>query len=329
MLFKKTLKDYAENLFAIGGHWHQKRKQKGRSIINKTIYNNAYLTRNFIIPFWGDLRPQKISVKIINEKLITAKSAKGLELAYSTKNKILSCLSEIFTYLAEEELVKTNPVKSTVRFSSAIINKRGALSPDEMHKLFPRSHGELLRIWRRQIYICAFLILRDTGLRPNELVALQWKDWHPELKFFPVTKAIEAATRAKIKSTKTGAVKPAIVSPVTAREIMLLKNSRPKILPETFIFAAQDDLPLSVHTLSRNFHCGVRRAGINRPEITPYWLRHTFNTRMLEVLPDEAVRTLMGHRAAYLTEHYRDADVNSLIREARKIHKIIKKNKLF
>jgi integrase len=70
-------------------------------------------------------------------------------------------------------------------------------------------------------------------------------------------------------------------------------------------------------------------AEIGRDDLTPYWLRHTFNTRAIETLPDDVVRRLMGHSTEAMTRHYQDADVDSLIREAEKIRETVDASRLY
>jgi len=183
---------------------------------------------------------------------------------------------------------------------------------------------ELLRIWRKQIFATAYLVLKDTGLRPGELRALQWSDWYPDLCFFPITKAIESGKRDKIKGTKTGSIKPAVVSEQTAVELERLRSEVKDYSPEKFIFANKKGLPLTIHDIAYNFKAGVKRAGLDS-RYSPYWLRHTFNTRMLDILPDEIVRLLMGHETEAMTRHYRHPDIESLKREALKIREIFNK----
>jgi integrase len=198
----------------------------------------------------------------------------------------------------------------------------------DIKKLFPNNCVELKKIWRTQKYICAFLILRDTGLRPGELVALKWRDWNSEIKFFPILRAIESGSRDREKRTKTGATKPAIITDQTAAEIEALrKKIKPK--PEDYIFANKYGIPYGTHRLSWNFHKAVERAGINRPELTPYWLRHTFNTRSLESMPDDLVRHLMGHNTESMSRHYRHADAESLAREAVRIREQVNACRLY
>jgi integrase len=197
-----------------------------------------------------------------------------------------------------------------------------------MRRLFPPDHGGMKKFFISQKYICAFLVLRDTGLRPGELIALRWRDWLPELRMFPVMRAIESGTRAHEKGTKTGAAKPAMVTVQAAEEIeRLRKKVKPE--PEQFIFANYKNVPFDTHRLNWAFHRAVRLAGLGRDDLTLYWLRHTFNTRSLETLPDDVVRRLMGHSTEAMTRHYRDADADSLIREAEKIRETVDANRLY
>ena len=221
-----------------------------------------------------------------------------------------------------------NPVRDVVRCNSYPEQPRSALPTGEIKKLFPQDRKELKRIWRTQKYICAFLILRDTGLRPGELVALRWADWNPEIKFFPILRAIESGSKDRVKGTKTGATKPAIITDQTASEIEALrKKVKPK--PEDYIFCNKHGTPYGTHRLSWNFHKSVERAGLMRPELTPYWLRHTFNSRMLEIHTTETVQLLMGHNTEAMTRHYRHADVESLTRTARKIKDTVNAARLY
>lgn len=141
---------------------------------------------------------------------------------------------------------------------------------------------------------------------PGELRALQWGDWYFDLRFFPVIKAIESGTRDKIKGTKTGSVKPAVVSEQTANELEILGCSVKDCTPEKFIFANRRGYPLIIWSIAYNFRAGVLSAGLDRP-YSPYWLRHTFNTRMLDISPDKTARLGFYIKATQNTQGMLDA----------------------
>jgi len=322
------IKDYG-NLFETNGYWRYKRAEKKKFFTDKSMTTRNAVMNNWIIPLWGDVNPKKLTVKMIDQAMMGSTSELTKRpLAGATRNRILSVLSEMYVHLIEEGHLRINPVRDVVRCNSYPEKPRSALPIGEMKKLFPCNRSELKWIWRTQKYVCAFLILRDTGLRPGELTALKWRDWNSEIKFFPILRAIESGSKGKEKGTKTGATKPAILTDQTAAEIEALrKKVKPK--PDDYIFANKHGIPYATHRLSWNFHKAVERAGINRPELTPYWLRHTFNSRMLESMPDDLVRRLMGHNTEGMTRHYRHADAESLAREASRIREQVNAARLY
>jgi hypothetical protein len=106
----------------------------------------------------------------------------------------------------------------------------------------------------------------------ENLFVLKWSDWLPALRFFPVMKVIESGTRNHEKGTKTGATKPAMVTEQAAEEMERLRK-KVKPQPGQFIFANRKGIPFDVHRLDWAFHRAVRMAGLDHPELTPYWLR--------------------------------------------------------
>lgn len=311
------IKDFAE-LFALDGYWRYKRAEKKKFFTDKSMKTRSAVMQNWIVPLWGEQNPKWLTVRIIDQAMLGVTSdLTHRPLAGATRNRILSVLSEVYVHLIEEGLLKINPVRDVVRCNSYPEQPRSALPMNDVKALFPSDHNELKRIWRTQKYICAFLILRDTGLRPGELVALKWADWNPEIKFFPILRAIESGSK-KEKGTKTGSTKPAIITDQTAVEIELLRK-KIKPMPKDYVFANKYGIPYSTHRLSWNFHQAVERAKIDRPELTPYWLRHTFNSMMLETSTTETVQLLMGHNTEAMTKYYRHANAESLARTAVKI----------
>ncbi|MDR3147768.1 MAG: site-specific integrase, partial [Treponema sp.] len=287
------ISDYAD-LFALDGVWRKKRAEKKIYFTDKSLRTRAAIMHNYIMLLWGSEDPRKLTVRMIDLAMegITSKLTER-PLAGATRNRILSVLSELYLYLIEEDRAKINPVLNVTRCRSQPEHPRGAVSIATMKQLFPVDHAGMRKLYVSQKYICAFLVLRDTGLRPGELIALRWRDWHPDLRFFPVMRAIESGTRTNEKGTKTGATKPAMVTQQAAGEMeRLRKKVKPE--PEQFIFANYKGIPFDTHRLNWAFRRAVKLADIGRDDLTPYWLRHTFNTRALETLPDDVVRRLMG-----------------------------------
>jgi len=321
------ISDFAD-LFSQDGFWRTKRAEKKKYFTDKSMVTRNAVMRNWIIPLWGDVNPKKLTVKLIDSAMMgTMSRLTKRSLAGATRNRILSVLSEMYVHLIEEGELRINPVRDVVRCNSYPEQPRSALPLKEIRLLFPNDHAELFRIWRTQKYVCAFLILRDSGLRPGELVALRWRDWNPDIKFFPILGAIESGSK-KEKKTKTGATKPAILTDQAAAELEILRK-KVKPNPDDYIFANKHNVPYGTCRLTRNFREAVARAGINRPELTPYWLRHTFNSRLLETSSTELVQLLMGHNTESMTKRYRHADSESLARTATKIREQVNASRLY
>jgi integrase len=202
--FMAVIKDYAD-LFAPDGYWRKKRAEKRIYFTDKSLKTRQGILTNYIVPLWGKYHPKKLTVRIIDTPMMGITSEfTSKQLAGATRNRILSVLSELYFHLIEKGVVKTNSVVNVVRCRSRPEYPRGALSLEIIKKLFSESHEALKKIWYSQKYICAFLILKDTGLRPGELVALKWSDWRVDLRFFPIIRAIESGTKDQEKETKTG-----------------------------------------------------------------------------------------------------------------------------
>jgi integrase len=319
----RSLEYYAKGLFDEDGSWITFIRNKGYNVIEKTLKNKKSILDHYIIPFWGRLKPDEITIKKINSKLFTAKSIKsGKPLSFSTKNSILFQLSSILGYLIEEDILGNNIVHKVRKFNTSPQNPRGIILDFDLMRLFPVDHEGLLKIWRNQMFACAFLIMRDTGMRNNEILGLKWGDWYKELGVITILRAIEAGTKDRENKTKTGHPRVALVSDQASEELEIFRREK-RALPNEYIFSRKDRKPVFEQRLTTAFHLAVKRAEINRPDYTPYWLRHTFASNLLDNYPFDMARRLMGHTNLDTTLGYRSRNLESLLKEA-KFMKVIK-----
>jgi integrase len=76
---------------------------------------------------------------------------------------------------------------------------------------------------------------------------------------------------------------------------------------------------VSNQAIIKAFRRGLAWAGIDEPDWTPYWLRHSFGTYQMETLSDGEISSLMGNGVAVLRQHYQHPDDDTLYRKTRGI----------
>jgi integrase len=148
------------------------------------------------------------------------------------------------------------------------------------------------------------LVFNDTGSRPGEVRALRWRDIDFSRRFIPVKKAIETGTKDREKETKTGASKAAFLTKRTAQELAVWLAGTAHGGDDDYVFTLDGAVPVTNSETLAAFRRGVRAAGLRRPELTTYWLRHSFGTYMMEVLDDKEIARLMGNSPAILKKVY-------------------------
>jgi integrase len=183
--------------------------------------------------------------------------------------------------------------------------------------MFPADRIELCRIWGDLTTATMFLVAADAGLRPQEVAALDWSDWYPDMGGFVVHQAADG--RRGIKGLKTAGKgaerKPALVSKRTAGYLAEMAK------PAGFVFPAADGGPYRVDGMGKRFLAGLEAAGVPREGRVLYCLRHTFNTAARSLLGDDAtVRDMMGHRTRDMTANYdhpEDAEILARVQAQR------------
>lgn len=308
------LSAYLEGFFDAGGEWARRCEARGRHIGDGYLANRRSILEAHVRPMWGDLVPGSITARQVEDDLIP------LKLAGATKNKIASTLSIVLADLAARGLIDRNPLAEMAQFSRAPMTPRVALSRDDLARIYPATHGALIRVWGSAMWASLMCLFNDTGLRPGEARALRWADWWPEERFLPIRHAIEATTVATVKGLKTEregvAARPAFVSVRTKQELELWRAESRHGEPGDFIFSLDGKTPITGAGIVKAFRRGLKEAKVEGDTWTPYNLRHSFGTYSLEALDDAGLFTLMGHTNMATSSVYRHPDDLTLLRNA-------------
>ena len=292
--------------------------EKQRNYHDKYYQTHQARLDTYVIPELGAFKPSDIKRGDIDNWPLKLTKPNGKRLSGATKNKIASTMNIVFEELADLEILETNPLTGLKPFNQAPEKPRGAIDRESIQRL-SRSREESLRVWRSPLWASMMLAFKDTGGRPGEVRALTWGDIDIQKRFAPIRKGIARGTADKVKGTKTGAVKAGFLTARTIQELALWRSISAFQQDEDFVFTMIGRAPVTNRTVLRAFRRGLKQAGIDNDEWTPYWLRHTFGTYQMEVLERDEIRKLMGHITAATTRIYQHPDDQTLYRATESI----------
>lgn len=200
-------------------------------------------------------------------------------------NRDIECLRHLLYWAVDERLIAANPI-ARIRLERERRKKKPVLSLDEEALLLAAASPHL-----REITIVAL----DTGMRRGEILHQRWDDvdFARQLLYVSHSKTPEGEARE---------------IPLTKRVFRLLVE---KQKPNGLIFTFQGK---SIGSLKTGWRTAIRKAGIRHVRF--HYLRHTFNTRLLELGVVREVRmALLGHTFGDTHESYEHVEL-PLKREA-------------
>lgn len=207
------------------------------------------------------------------------------QLTETTVNRDIECLRHLLYWAVDEGILPANPI-ARIRLERERRKKKPVLSLTEESALLATCAPHL-----RNITIFAL----DTGMRRGEILNQIWEDVDFERRLLNVTHS----------KTPEGEAREI---PLTKRVLNLLSAMK-KDFGLIFTFEGKP-----IGSLKTGWKAAIRRAGIRY--IRFHYLRHTFNTRLLELGVSREVRmALLGHTFGDTHESYEHIEL-PLKREA-------------
>jgi integrase len=260
----KTSED-RQNLGVYLNEWIER---KSTQLKSSTSHHYKDIIRGQLIPMFGNLSLNEITVKIVREKL------SSYAVGNKTLNNVQSCLRSSLNDAVEDELLEINPLAGWKYRNREELKEEDDVDPftvEEQAAILAATPKEL----RPQIQFSFW-----TGLRPSELVALEWGDidWiGGEIRI--VRAKTRAATEPESPKTISGRRSVKILSP--AREALLQQKAA--------TFLAGGRVFMNPNTRSPWEHSGeirrvlwltaMKKSGVRYRR--PYQSRHTYASMML------------------------------------------------
>jgi integrase len=230
-----------------------------------------------LLPYFADFSVGKINKAAIRQ--YRAERHRAKQLTETTVNRDIECLRHLLYWAVDEGILAANPI-ARIRLERERRKKRPVLSFEEELLLLPATSPHL-----RDILIVAL----DTGMRRGEILNQRWEDvdFHRRLLYVTHSKTPEGESRE---------------IPLSERVLTLFSRLR-KDSGLIFTFEGK-----AIHSLKTAWKTAIRRAGIRY--IRFHYLRHTFNTRLLELgVPREVRMVLLGHTFGDTHESYEHVEL--------------------
>jgi len=236
-----------------------------------------------LLPYFGEMAIGRIGKSQVRQYRKQRHESK--KLTETTVNRDIECLRHLLYWAVDEGFLALNPI-ARIRLERERRKKRPVLSWDEEYLLLPAAAPHL-----QKIIIAAV----DSGMRRGEILRQQWADvdFNRRLLYVSHSKTPEGEARE---------------IPLSDRLFNLLSEMR----KESGLIFTYEGKP--IHKIKTAWKAAIRRAGIRY--IRFHYLRHTFNTRLLELSVTREVRmALLGHTFGDTHESYEHVEM-PLKREA-------------
>jgi integrase len=287
LLVSPRLEDFASDFFKRGVcPWIKRQHAKGPPFSEYHAKARRGHLVKYIIPQFGKRRLDEITLPMIENWLV------GLSLANQTKNHMLYTLKILFREAEAQKLIRTDA------------RTRDIFTMDELRILFPKNRKKLTEIWKSQRWSTLFMVLATTGIRRGEARALARRHvlsggW------LHIERAVKR--NGEMGATKSGTVRIVALPERTRKELARWHSVSPFTGPDQLVFfGARSDKPLGVASVTHFLPGALDRAGckVAGRNLPVHSFRHTYNTVMRHVLPEETLRKFTGHKTPGMTDLY-------------------------
>lgn len=241
-----------------------------------SISSYRSICKTYLLPEFG----KRYLTSITEAKVAKFQSKLSQKVSASRANTIIQLLRSMMATAVRRGYITSDPCADIKRLQEPRV-KVDPLSENELHLAIARLNPH---------YVPLFTTLAYTGARPNELLALRWKDIDWNRKVISISKGRVRGKEGLPKTASSERELP-ILRPV--EEALLILQRRSVVSLDGYIFTNKKGQPIDKH-LDRIWAHALKRAGLrHRPS---YQLRHTFASLCLaKGMAPGYIAKLLGH----------------------------------
>lgn len=265
-----------------------------------TFDSYSWIVKKYIKEKLGRIKLSDLQAVQI-QKLYTELQKKGL--APKTIRYVHTILSSALKQAVKWKMFIQNPC-DLCELPRLVKKEMKCFTPDEAKRFLEAS--------KTSKWFVLFLLIIESGMRPEEYFGLQWKDIDFEQSYLSVRRVVIEGKKGGFYFAETKTKKSRRKIPVSSSVITALKAHKHKQLEARFklgadyqnldlVFASEVGTPLMRKNFSdRHFKPLLKKA--NLPSIRLYDLRHTTATLLLsESVNPKIVQERLGHSSIVLT----------------------------
>jgi integrase len=294
---------------------------------DKSQKQYAQLINDYVLPKIGNLPMKKTSVgdlkRLIKEFFFSeiraqrsAEIPRSVYPSVALAQRLKIALSQFFQFAVENEIIERNPVREVkIRWTKLsedrARDKVGNEDPEERyahHKYLSKSiRAELLESARATPAYPPLLLMDRLGLRPREALALRKVD-------FLISEGSVRISQQYIGGGKFSPTKTRKDRTIPIPKSLLDWVKSLQIAEDEPICQNSEGGFLDERRFRRVFHVARELAAsknVDFPtEVTPYWLRHSWCSRMLNEVKESPVivAAVSGHDVKVLLDYYAHPD---------------------
>ncbi|UOF81167.1 integrase [Caudoviricetes sp.] len=260
---------------------------KAPEIAPRTLQSYSDLLRLHIRPALGALRLEQVSPMLLQDVITDLSSKLSPRMVQYTATVV----AQAFKCAVQWRLLHQSPAVY-LRLPRRIRTEQPILSADQVKHLFAQTLGSPWRpLW---------VLLLTTGLRPQELLALQWGDLTPD-GTLRVQRALCQTTPGhyEVGETKTRGSRRALMVPgevLTVLEAHRMVQTR--LSP--WIFSNREGTPWDISKVRKAWYRDLEAAGL--PKVRLYATRHTHLSHLVMATGSlKVAQERAGHSSIRLT----------------------------
>jgi integrase len=311
-----TLQEYAAGFFRWGeSPWIARQHSKGRPFSKTVARERQSHLDNHVLPHFGRKTLADLNRVEIENWLLS------LPLSAQTKNHILYSFRIVLRSAKAERLIADNPLADSEPFGRDA-RKRDVFTMAELVALFPGDREKFFALWGEQKYATMMLVLATSGIRSGEARALAWR--HVLSGALLIEQAVKAD--GSIGPTKGREQRVVLLPRRTCEALEDWQQMTPWPQPANFIFYGPNgDHALNKRTVLDVFRRGLQKAEINVGErnLVPHSFRHLANSMMRRALPEEVLRSMLGHKSEPMSQRYDHLDTQLRLKQLESSRKLV------